>query len=244
MPVRQNYPVCRRHLSKYRPEVKFVHLWLCQVALHEVHKLSSSSVITTCACLTLHSRRGAGDGGQAGVHHHEGVGGAHGEDGVQVLEVGHRVEVAGRVVLQLPDGDHQVRNLSGREKYVILIVCENETTCLALFSLIEFSVLDLYRLRDLDLISRNLCCEWASYSHQVLLQAVELFLGLPDLVLGQPVEGVPLVDHVVRQLLPRQVFVHPLDHVVQVGGQALVHPPRRSLLHHPVKQLPANLNQI
>ena len=53
-------------------------------------------------------------------------------------------------------------------------------------------------------------------SHQVLLKAVELFLGLPDLVFGQPVEGVPLVDHVVRQLLLRQVFVHPLDHVVQV----------------------------
>ena len=81
-------------------------------------------------------------------------------------------------------------------------------------------------------------------SHQVLLQAVELFLGLPDLVFGQPVEGVPLVDHVVRQLLLRQVFVHPLDHVVQVRGQALVHPARRSLLHHPVKQLPANLHQI
>ena len=115
---RQNYPECGHHMSKYRPQVKFVHPRLCQVALHEVHKLSSSSVIVTWgACLTLHySRGGAGDGGKAGVHHHEGVGGAHGEHGVQVLEVGHRVEVAGRVVLQLPDGDHQVRNLSGRGK--------------------------------------------------------------------------------------------------------------------------------
>ena len=117
MPGRQNYPEYGHYKSKYRAEVKFLHRRLCPAnALHEAHKLSSSSVIITCACLTLHSRRGVGDGGQAGVHHHERVGGAHGEHGVQVLEVGHRVEVAGRVVLQLPDGDHQVRNLSGRGK--------------------------------------------------------------------------------------------------------------------------------
>ena len=72
-------------------------------------------------------------------------------------------------------------------------------------------------------------------SHQVLLQAVELFLGLPDLVFGQPVEGVPLVDHVVRQFLPRQVFVHALHHVVEAEREPLVRPARRRLLHHPVE---------
>ena len=70
---------------------------------------------------------------------------------------------------------------------------------------------------------------------QVLLQPVKFFLRRPDLVLGQSVEGVPLVDHVVRQLLPRQVFVHALHHVVEAEREPLVRPARRRLLNHPVE---------